>query len=119
MKASDRIQEKILDQPAYWVEAINGALYEAIVEFMETNKLNRTKLAEHLGISKGRVSQILNDGEINFSLVKIIEIALKVGKYPVFEFQDKQAFLEEKSNSSNGHIPGESTPLFPHKKTPA
>jgi transcriptional regulator with XRE-family HTH domain len=64
---------------------------------MEANGLNRTKLASHLGISKGRVSQILNDGEINFSLEKIIEIALKVGKFPVFEFQDKQAYFQKES----------------------
>ncbi|HET6558409.1 MAG TPA: DNA-binding protein, partial [Prolixibacteraceae bacterium] len=32
---------------------------------------------------------------------KIIEIALKVGKYPVFEFQDKQTYWDKKSKISN------------------
>jgi transcriptional regulator with XRE-family HTH domain len=68
-------------------------LYDAIIRFMEANKMKRKDLAEHLGISKGRVSQILNDGEINFSMEKIIDIALKLGKYPSFEFVDKDAFL--------------------------
>lgn len=94
MKTDDNIREKILNQTSYWVEGINGFLYDSIVNYMESNNLNRTKLAAHLGISKGRVSQILNDGEINFSLEKIIEIALKVDKFPVFEFKDKKEYLE-------------------------
>jgi len=68
---------------------------------MEENGLNRTKLAEYLGISKGRISQILNDGDINFSIAKIIEIALKVGKYPVFELQDKQEYLNRSPKTKN------------------
>ncbi len=70
---------------------------------MENNNLNRTKLAEHLGISKGRVSQILNDGEINFSLEKIIEIALKVDKFPVFEFKDKHKYIENEKRNLRGN----------------
>lgn len=101
MKTNNTIREKILNQPSYWVEGVNGYLYDAIVNYMEANKLNRTRLADHLGISKGRVSQILNDGEINFSLEKIVEIALKIDKFPVFEFQDKQKYLQREVGQSN------------------
>lgn len=91
----DDIREKILNQSSYWVEGINSFLYTAIIEYMETNDMNRTKLADYLGISKGRVSQILNDGEINFSIEKVIQIALKVNKFPVFAFQDKEEYLQD------------------------
>ena len=91
----DDIREKILNQSSYWVEGINSFLYTAIIEYMETNDMNRTKLADYLGISKGRVSQILNDGEINFRIEKVIQIALKVNKFPVFAFQDKDEYLED------------------------
>lgn len=101
MKSNNNIREKILNQASYWVEGVNGFLYDSIINYMEDNKLNRTKLAQHLGISKGRVSQILNDGDINFSLEKIIELALKVDKFPVFEFQDKKEYLERESRLSN------------------
>lgn len=96
----NKLREKILNQTSYWVEGVNGSLYDTIVKYMEANKLNRTKLANHLGISKGRVSQILNDGEINFSIEKIIEIALKVGKFPIFEFKDKQEYLQKETEDS-------------------
>lgn len=91
--------EKILNQPSYWIEGINGVLYNAILEFMEKNNFNRTQLAQNLGISKGRVSQILNDGEINFSIEKIIEISIKVGKYPVFELEDSNVYLKKLSET--------------------
>lgn len=87
--------EKILNQPSYWIEGINGVLYNAIIEFMEKNNFNRTQLAQNLGISKGRVSQILNDGEINFSIEKIVEISIKVGKYPIFELEDSNVYLKK------------------------
>jgi len=77
METTNDIHEKILNQPSYWVEGVNGSLYNAVISYMEANNLNRTKLASHFGISKGRVSQILNYGAVNFSLEKIIEIALK------------------------------------------
>jgi transcriptional regulator with XRE-family HTH domain len=95
MKKMDNVREKILNQSSYWVEGINSFLYNAILDYMETNNINRTELAEHLGISKGRVSQILNDGEINFSIEKVIQIALKIDKFPVFEFKDKKEYLKD------------------------
>ena len=60
---------------------------------METHNMKRKDLAKHLGISKGRVSQIINDGEINFRLEKIIEISLKLGMVPHFNLEDKNEFL--------------------------
>ena len=106
MKNKTDLQEKILNQPSYWVEGINGILYDAILTYMEENNLNQTKLAEHLGISKGRVSQILNEGDINFSLEKIIEIALKIGKFPVFNFEDKEEYMNKKTvDSTNKKMP--------------
>lgn len=100
MRNRDNIREKILNQPSYWVEGINSFLYNAILEYMEENNMNRTELASHLGISKGRVSQILNDGEINFSIEKVVQIALKVNKFPVFELKDKDSYLDD-LNSNN------------------
>lgn len=95
MKNRDNIRKKILNQPSYWIEGINSSLYNAILDYMELNDLNRTKMADYLGISKGRVSQILNDGDINFSIEKIVQIAIKVNKFPVFDLKDKEQYIEE------------------------
>lgn len=101
MNNNRKYRELILNQSSYWLEKINGLLYNSILEYMEAKDLNRTRLADHLGISKGRVSQILNDGEINFSTEKLIEIALKVDKFPILEFKDKNIYIEGQTQSYN------------------
>lgn len=93
MKNNDNIREKILNQSSYWLEGVNNLLYNAILEFMEQNDMNRTELASHMGISKGSVSQILNDGEINFSIEKVVQIALKVNKFPIFELKETRTLI--------------------------
>jgi len=92
---SNKIREQILNESSYWVEGINSFLYDVIEEYMDNNSMKTQKsLAKHLGISKGRVSQILNEGDINFSLEKVIDIALKMDKFPDFKFIDKSVYLE-------------------------
>lgn len=93
MKNQNNIREKLLNTPTYWVEGINGLIYDAVVTYMEKHNMKRKDLAKHLDVSNGRVSQLLNDGDINFSLEKLIEIALKVDKYPNFLFEDKEEFI--------------------------
>ena len=90
---------RILDQPSYWVEHINGLVYDAIVTYMETHNMNQTDLAKHFGISKGRVSQILNDGNINFSIEKLVDILLKVDKFPELNLIDKHEMSINESRS--------------------
>lgn len=91
---------KIMDQPAYWVEAFNGELYDAIAKYMNENNINRKQLSEKLGISKGRVSQILN-GNINFSIEKFVEISLKIDKYPCLELKSKSKYMEYIDNDNS------------------
>lgn len=95
------IRKRMLDHPTYWIEGVNGYLYDAIVSYMDKNNMKRKDLAKHLNISAGRVSQILNEGDINFSLEKVIEIALKVDKFPVFDFEDKEVFFERENTITN------------------
>lgn len=92
--------KEILEQPSYWKEAINGAFYNAILEYMQKHNLNRSQLAKELDLSKGRISQILNDGEINFSIDKLIEISLKIDKFPNVEFIDKTIYLNKHSRKT-------------------
>ena len=99
MNSESNLREKIISQPSYWVEQINGELYDSIMSYMEVHNMKRKDLAKYLGISKGRMSQIINDGDINFSLEKIIQIALRIGKIPSFKFQDKKEFLEHETES--------------------
>ena len=102
---------KIIEEPSYWVEEINNQMYDAMVRYMEANNLNKTEFSKYLGISKGRLSQILNDGEINFSIEKLCSISLKIGKIPSFTFEEKQSYIE----NIKGKYPTETEPLYSKK----
>jgi transcriptional regulator with XRE-family HTH domain len=77
----------------YWMEGIQNELYRQVEDYMEQEGLNRTQLAEKLGVTKGYVSQILN-GNFNFTLKKLIEISLAIGKVPVLEFKEIGRLLD-------------------------
>ena len=53
---------------------------------MKDNKLTQNQFAEQLGVSKGYVSQVMK-GEFNYTLKKLIELSLAVGKAPVIVFK--------------------------------
>ena len=52
---------------------------------MKDNNVTQNQLAEQLGVTKGYVSQIMK-GEFNYTLKKLIELSLAVGKAPVINF---------------------------------
>ncbi len=91
----------IITTPEYWIEDINGKMYDAMIRYMQENKMTKKDLARHLGISASRLSQILNSGDMNFSIEKIIEISLKINKIPLFLLEDKEDFLNKEKRSEN------------------
>ncbi|SEG51039.1 Helix-turn-helix [Halpernia humi] len=100
---SNKNLEKVLNQPMYWVEEINGLIYNALLNYKKENKIkSNTELAKVLGISKSRVSQIINDNEVNYSLEKLFEICFKINVFPKLIFQNKiDAFNTILDNNSN------------------
>lgn len=87
-------REAVISQPSYWVEDLNGKIYDAIVRYMEKHHFKQKDMAKHLGISAGRMSQILNSGDINFSYDKIVSILLKLDLIPHFELESKAELLK-------------------------
>ncbi len=91
-------REEVLRSPEYWFEEAQNELYRQVVEYMEKSGLNQTQLAEKLGVSKGYVSQILK-GEFNYTLKKLIEISLAVGKVPQVEYKKIEEVINEESKT--------------------
>lgn len=79
-------REELLKSPEYWFENAQNELYRQVVEYKEKKGINQTELAEELGVTKGYVSQILK-GEFNYTLKKLIEISLAIGKIPQIEYK--------------------------------
>ena len=72
-------RERTLSSPAYWFEKAQNELFRQFHYYMKQEDINQTELAARLGLTKGRVSQILR-GESNFTMKTLIELSLSIRK---------------------------------------
>lgn len=87
-------REELLKSPEYWFENAQNDLYGQVMAYMEKEGLNQTQLAEQLGVSKGYVSQVIK-GEFNYTLKKLIDLSLAIGKVPQIEYKSITEVLVE------------------------
>lgn len=86
-------RHSLLKSPEYWTANIQIMLYNCAEKFMASTGKNRTQLAEHLGVSKGYVSQLLN-GDYDHKLSKLVELSLSFGYVPKIDFIPVSQYLE-------------------------
>lgn len=89
-------REDVLKSPDYWTAMIQIALYNSAERYMKESGKNRTQLAEHLGVSKGYVTQLLS-GEYDHRLSKMVELALAFGCVPYVDFVPVEKIIEKES----------------------
>lgn len=82
-----KTKEELMRSRGYWMAQIQLDLFTYVEEYMKKNDLNRSQLAERLGVTKGYISQVLN-GEFNHRIATFIDLALAIGKVPKVEFDD-------------------------------
>lgn len=100
--------EELVKRPEYWLETIQNEIYRQVTTYLKDNDMTQTQLAIQLGVSKGYISQVMK-GEFNYTLKKLIELSLAVGKAPVIVFKplaektntDKEEFSSSSSSSLN------------------
>lgn len=85
---------EILKKTGYWVTQIQIALYNCAYNYMKDNNKNRTQLAEHLGVTKGYVTQLLN-GDYDHKLSKLVELSLAFGYVPKIDFIPIEEYYKE------------------------
>jgi transcriptional regulator with XRE-family HTH domain len=79
-------QEELTNRPEYWLETIQNEIFRQVTSYLKDNHMTQTQLAIQLGVSKGYISQVIK-GEFNYTLKKLIELSLAVGKAPVLSFK--------------------------------
>jgi transcriptional regulator with XRE-family HTH domain len=100
-------QEELLQTPNYLLTKYQSEIYRQLIDYMEKGNLTQTDMAKKLNVSNSYISQILN-GRFNFTLKKLIELGLAIGKIPVFEFIDKEKYWDiENRRNYNFHIPSD------------
>ncbi len=81
-------QNELLESPDYLLTKYQNEIYRQLRGYMDVNKLSQKDVAKKPGVSNAYVSQVLN-GNFNFTLKKLIELGLAMGKVPRIEFVDK------------------------------
>lgn len=85
-------REEILRGSGYWLAKVQIQVFNLLNTYMEENNLTQKQVAEKLNVSPSYVSQILN-GNFNFTISKLIELALLVGKAPIIKFETIEQIL--------------------------
>jgi transcriptional regulator with XRE-family HTH domain len=93
-------QEELMRSRGYWIANIQMDLFKYVDEYMKNNNLNRSQLAEKLGVTKGYISQVLN-GEFNHRVATFVDLSLAIGKVPKVEFEDLEEII---SHVKDGYI---------------
>lgn len=88
----DITREELLTSKEYWTADIQLKLFAEIEAFMKVHQMNRTQLADHLGCTKGYVTQLLS-GDFDNKLSKLVELSLSIGKLPMLDFVDIESFI--------------------------
>lgn len=91
-------KHELLKSPNYLLTKYQNEIFRQLDGYMRNHNLSQKEVAQKLGVSNAYVSQILN-GNFNFTLKKLIEIGLMIGKIPSIQFLTKEDFEQhEKKN---------------------
>lgn len=94
-------REEILKNEAFWVETIQNKIYNDLASYIKEKKISSKELAKKLGVSKGRVSQIMSGNNLNFRIDTLVKISLAIGKIPDFKLENMDAFIERDRRSEH------------------
>jgi transcriptional regulator with XRE-family HTH domain len=93
-------KEELLKHPNYLLTTYQLEIYKHLVQYKKEHKLTQTEIAEKLNVSSSYISQIMN-GEFNFTLKKLIELGLFIGKIPFLEFLSPEEYWAKVDGLSN------------------
>jgi transcriptional regulator with XRE-family HTH domain len=98
-------QENLVTRPEYWLETIQNEIFRQVTAYLKDNNLTQSQFGEQLGVSKGYVSQVMK-GEFNYTLKKLIELSMAIGKAPVIDFKPLPEIIQTKKDDiSSPEIP--------------
>ncbi|QDK81230.1 helix-turn-helix transcriptional regulator [Spirosoma sp. KCTC 42546] len=94
-------RDELLKSDEYWILKIQMGLFAAMEDYMLEKGLNKTQLAQELGVTKGYVSQVLS-GNFDHRISKMVNLALKVGRVPEIDFKSINKVIYDDSLKYKG-----------------
>jgi predicted XRE-type DNA-binding protein len=92
-------QQELFEHPNYLLRTYQLEIYRQLSLYMQENNLRNKDIADKLKVSTSYVSQVLN-GDFNFTLKKLIELGLMIGKVPYFEFIEPKEYLRREKEGT-------------------
>jgi transcriptional regulator with XRE-family HTH domain len=92
-------RQELFKTPNYLLTKYQNEIFRQLDAYMRQHGLSQKEIAEKLGVSNAYVSQILN-GNFNFTLKKLIEIGLMMGRVPSIEFLTKDDFEQKEKKKT-------------------
>ena len=96
-----RTREDVLRTGGYHTTKIQQDLFRAVNDYLRKEGMTRAAFAEKLGVSKGRMTQILN-GDFNGRLDRLVALALAAGRVPVLSLVPVEAYVAEDARRQEG-----------------
>ena len=97
-------REELITSSEYWIETIQNKVFNDLSEYIEQNKVSNKYIADKLGLSKGRISQILSGENLNFRLDTLVKLCLAIDRIPDFQLIDKNDFIAREKLSPDSII---------------
>jgi len=100
-------REELLRSSEYWLTKVQIQVFNLLNTYIEENNLTQKQVAEKLNVSPSYVSQILN-GNFNFTVSKLIELALLVGKVPIIRYETVEQIMTAEAAQWNAELKSKS-----------
>lgn len=97
-------REELLKSSEYWIETIQNKVFNDFTEYIEKNNISNKSIGESLGLSKGRVSQILSGENLNFRLDTLVKLSLAIERIPDFRLIDINDFVAKDRLSTDSIV---------------
>jgi len=91
--------EDLIKEPDYWLETIQNEIFRQLSAYLDDHNMTQSQFAVQLGVSKGYLSQVMK-GEFNYTLKKLIELSLAIGKAPVIVFKPMSEIISAENKAS-------------------
>ena len=97
-------REELLKSSDYWTEIIQNKIFNDLSEFIGNQGISNNQIAESLGLSKGRVSQILSGENLNFRLDTLVKLCLTINRIPDFHLIAVNEFIAKDKDAVDSII---------------
>ncbi len=109
-------RDELLKSREYWITKIQIDLFNQIEQYMKTHGLNRTQLAQQLGVSKGYITQVLN-GDYDHRISKLVELSLAIGMVPEIQFKSTDEYISTFNDKTSTQSSSATDYPFIHKQS--